>query len=210
MPDATTISSAAFAFGQWQLGGAPAAGRCSPVCARGRAAPQCRSRRLAAGTVEQDQTSSAWSGNVGLVFTPAAAWALTVNLGRAWRRAHAVRALRERPHIGEARYELGDSTLDPESNRAIDVGVRWRSARTPAGADRLSQRDLRLHLRHADRAGHRFDCPSIQYVQAEAELLGEKPCWRAAIGKGLILRGRADSCGARISSRTSRSRSFRR
>jgi outer membrane receptor protein involved in Fe transport len=190
VPDATTISSAAFAFGQWQLGGA--ASRWSLL-----AGLRADARRLSVdrddslGTVEQDQTSSAWSGNVGLVFTPAAAWALTVNLGRAWRAPTLFELFANGPHIGEARYELGDSTLNPESNRAIDVGVRWRSARTR----------LELTAYHNGISDFIYVTPTAlvidslpvyQYVQAEAELLGGEAMLEAAIGKGLIVRGRAD------------------
>ena len=191
VPDATTISSAAFAFGQWQLGGA--ASRWSLL-----AGLRADARRLSAdrddslGTVEQDQTSSAWSGNAGLVFTPAPAWALTLNLGRAWRAPTLFELFANGPHIGEARYELGDSTLVPESNRAIDVGLRWRTARTRLELTAYHNR-ISDFIYVTPTALVIDSLPVYQYVQAEAELLGAEAMLEAAIGKGLIVRGRADA-----------------
>jgi iron complex outermembrane receptor protein len=188
VPDATTISSAAFALGQWHLGG----GWSLLAGARADARHLGVDRNDSLGTVEQDQTSSAWSGNVGLVFTPAAAWTLSLNLGRAWRAPTLFELFANGPHIGEARYELGDSTLDPESNRAIDAGVRWHTTRT----------QLELSAHHNRLSDFIYVTPTTlvidslpvyQYVQAEAELFGWEARLEADVGKGLILGGHVDA-----------------
>ncbi|HUC41617.1 MAG TPA: TonB-dependent receptor [Gemmatimonadales bacterium] len=189
VPDATTISSAAFAFGQWHLGGST--GRWSVL-----AGARADARRLSAdpdsalGTVAQDQTSSAWSGNLGLVFAPAASWTLSVNLGRAWRAPTLFELFANGPHIGEARYELGDSTLDPESNRALDVGVRWQSAKTRFELSGYHNR-ISHFIYVAPTALVIDSLPVYQYTQAEAELYGGEASLETAVGTGLIVHGRA-------------------
>jgi outer membrane receptor protein involved in Fe transport len=191
VPDATTISSAAFALGQWHLGQG-ASSRWSVLAgARVDARHLSVDPDTALGTVEQDQTSSAWSGNVGLVFAPASAWTLSLNLGRAWRAPTLFELFANGPHIGEARYELGDSTLDPESNRAIDLGVRWHGAKTRFELSGYHNR-ISDFIYVAPTALVIDSLPVYQYVQAEAELYGGEALLETDVGKGLIVHGRAD------------------
>ena len=191
VPDASVTSGALFAFEQWDIGGSSS--RWSLL-----AGARVDGHRLHAdrddslGTVAQTQSSSAWSGNAGLVFRPATGWALSLNVGRAWRAPTLFELFANGPHIGEARYELGDSTLTPESNRGVDVGVRW------------SGREIRLEIAayHNRVANYIYVTPTTlvidslsvyQYTQAEAELLGGEARVEAGIGKGLIVRGRIEA-----------------
>lgn len=191
VPDATVISSAAFAFGQWQLGGSTR--RWSLL-----AGARVDARHLgvdpdsALGTVEQDQTSSAWSGDVGLVFAPAATWTLSANLGRAWRAPSLFELFANGPHIGEARYELGDSTLDPESNRALDVGVRWHSAKARFEVSGYHNR-ISGFIYVTPTALVIDSLPVYRYTQAEAELYGAEASLETDVGTGLIVQAQADA-----------------
>src|SRR6266540_88965 len=84
VPDASLISGAAFVFQQW-----------TPSSAGGRwtflAGLRADSRRLsvesdtALRVAAQDRNAQAWSGNAGVVFTPAGGLSLSLNVGRAWR-----------------------------------------------------------------------------------------------------------------------------
>src|SRR5213592_3136334 len=189
VPDANTISGAAFAFEQWS----PGAGRWTLL-----AGLRADARRLSAerddslGVVAQDRNSQAWSGNAGLVFTPAAGLSLSVNLGRAWRAPTLFELFANGPHIGEARYELGDSTMKPEASRGVDVGVRW------------SGRHARLQLAayHNRMSDYIYITPTVlvidslpvyQYRQAEAEMLGGEAVLEAEIGRGLVARSRVEA-----------------
>ena len=188
VPDATTMSGAAFGFAQGRLGG-----RWSLLAgARADARHLSADQNDSLGTVAQDQTSSAWSGNVGLVFTPSAAWTVSVNLGRAWRAPTLFELFANGPHIGEARYELGDSTLDPESNRAIDAGVRWHTTGTRVELAAYHNR-ISDFIYVSPTALVIDSLPVYQYVQAEAELFGGEALLEADVGKGLILSGHADA-----------------
>src|SRR2546428_722899 len=112
VPDATTVSGAAFVFDQWN----PGSGRWTLL-----AGLRADARRLHAdrddslGVVAQDRNSQAWSGNAGVVFTLAAGLSLSLNLGRAWRAPTLFELFANGPHIGEARYELGVRHADPAS-----------------------------------------------------------------------------------------------
>src|SRR5439155_469840 len=123
VPDARVRSGAVFAFEQ------AAFGRVS-VLAGGRVDLQ----RLTAdsnatlGLPAQTRDYTAFSGNVGIVYRVGGA-ALTANLGRAWRAPTLFELFSNGPHLGEARYEIGDAGLKPEAGTNVDVGVRWQGAR---------------------------------------------------------------------------------
>src|SRR3989449_79051 len=113
VPNANVLSSAAFAFEQWS----PGSGRWTLL-----AGLRADFRRLiperndSLGVVAQDRSNQAWSGNAGGGFTPVpgGALSLSLNVGRAWRAPTLFELFANGPHIGEARYELGDSTMKPE------------------------------------------------------------------------------------------------
>ena len=188
VPDANTVSGAAFAFDQWT----PGSGRWTLL-----AGVRADARRLHAdrddslGVVDQSRNSQAWSGNAGVVFTPAAGLALSLNVGRAWRAPTLFELFANGPHIGEARYELGDSTMQPEASRSVDVGIRYngRRARIELAAyhNRLSD-----YIYITPTAVFINSLRVYQYGQAEAEMLGGEASVEAEIGQGLVARGRVE------------------
>src|SRR5216117_2173758 len=126
VPNGSILSGAAFALGQW----ARSDGRWTML-----AGARADLRRLSVerddslGVVAQDRLSHALSTNVGFVFAPANGWALRLNGGRAWRAPTLFELFANGPHIGEARFERGDSTLKPEHSVGVDFGVRWSGRR---------------------------------------------------------------------------------
>ncbi|HEV8381437.1 MAG TPA: TonB-dependent receptor [Gemmatimonadales bacterium] len=188
VPSASTVSGAAFAFEQWS----PGNGRWTLL-----AGVRADARRLSAkrddslGVVAQDRNAHAWSGNAGVVFTPATGLSLSLNVGRAWRAPTLFELFANGPHIGEARYELGDSTLKPEASRGVDLGVRWTGRRAR----------LELAAYHNRLSDYIYITPTAvfidslrvyQYGQAEAELLGGEALLEAEIGRGFVARGRLE------------------
>jgi outer membrane receptor protein involved in Fe transport len=190
VPDASVLSGAAFAFEQWS----PASGRLTFL-----AGVRADARRLHAdrddslGVFAQDRNSRSWSGNVGLVFVPSpgGGLSLSLNVGRAWRAPTLFELFANGPHIGEARYELGDSTMKPEASRGVDLGVRWtgRHAR------------LELAAYHNHMSDYIYITPTAvfidslrvyQYGQAEAEMLGGEAVLEAEIGRGIVARSRVE------------------
>src|SRR6266545_882941 len=191
VPDASLISGAAFVFQQW-----------TPASAGGRwtflAGLRADSRRLsvesdtALRVAAQDRNAQAWSGNAGVVFTPAGGLSLSLNVGRAWRAPTLFELFANGPHIGEARYELGDDSIKPEASRAVDVGVRWsgRRARLEVAAyhNRVSN-----YIYITPTALTVDSLPVYQYGQAEAELFGGEALVEAEIGPGVVARSRVEA-----------------
>ncbi len=190
VPNANVFSSAAFAFEQWS----PASGRFTLL-----AGLRADARRLSAdrndslGVAAQDRNSQAWSGNAGVVFTPkpGGGLSLSLNVGRAWRAPTLFELFANGPHIGEARYELGDSTMKPEASRGVDLGVRWSGQRAR----------VELAAYHNRMSDYIYITPTAvfidslrvyQYGQAEAEMLGGEAVLEAEIGQGLVARSRVE------------------
>jgi iron complex outermembrane recepter protein len=189
VPDASTISGAAFAFEQWS----PGSGRWTFL-----AGVRADARRLSAdrddslGVVAQDRRSHAWSGNAGVVFAPAAGLALSLDVGRAWRAPTLFELFANGPHIGEARYELGDSTLLPEASRGVDLGVRWsgRHARFEVAAYHNRMSD---YIYITPTAAFIDSLRVYRYGQAEAEMLGGEALLEAELAPGFVARGRLEA-----------------
>jgi len=190
VPNANVLSSAAFAFERWT----PGSGRWTLLVGL-----RADARRLHAdrddsrGVVAQERNSQAWSGNAGIVFTPVPGGGLSVslNVGRAWRAPTLFELFANGPHIGEARYELGDSTMKPEASRGVDLGVRWsgRHARLQLAAYHNRMSD---YIYITPTALVIDSLPVYQYRQAEAEMLGGEAVVEAEIGQGLVARSRVE------------------
>jgi len=120
IPDATTTSAGAFGFEQMDLG------RVSVVAGvRGDMRSLSADANAALGLSDQSRHSSAVSGDVAVIVHPVADLALTANVGRAWRAPTLFEMFANGPRLGEARYEIGDATLDPETSLNLDGSVRW-------------------------------------------------------------------------------------
>src|SRR2546421_7815472 len=126
VPDARVRSGAVFGFEQASLGRV-----------RVLAGARVDVRRLTAdsnaqlGLAAQTRDYTAFAGNVGIVYGIGAA-ALTANVGRAWRAPTLFELFSNGPHLGEARYGIGDVGLEPEAGTGLGVGVRWQSGRVRA------------------------------------------------------------------------------
>ena len=189
VPDANTVSGAAFAFDRWS----PGSGRVTFL-----AGVRADARRLHAdrddslGVVEQNRNAQAWSGNAGVVFTPAAGLSLTLNVGRAWRAPTLFELFANGPHIGEARYEQGDSTLKPEASRGVDLGVRWSGRRTRFEVSAYHNR-MSDYIYITPTAVFIDSLRVYQYGQAEAEMLGAEALLEAEVAPGFIASGRVEA-----------------
>lgn len=193
VPDASIASGAAFAFEQLAIAG----GRWSLL-----AGARVDARRLnadadtALALTAQTRNATAWSGDLGIVFRPAADVAVSANVGRAWRAPTLFELFSHGPHLGEARYERGDATLVPEAGRSVDVGVR-------VGGQRLHVEFAAYHHAVSDYIYIRPDTEFIaslrvyQFAQADAELLGAEASLEAEVAPGLTARARFDEARGR-------------
>ena len=78
---------------------------------------------LALPATSRDYT--AVTGDVGAVFQLTPTLSLTGNVGRAWRAPNLFELFANGPRLGEAQFDIGDTTLTPEKSFNLDVGVRW-------------------------------------------------------------------------------------
>src|SRR6266850_2877966 len=191
VPNANILSGAAFAFERWT----PGSGRWTLLAGlRADARRRHADRDDSLGVAAQDRNSQAWSGNAGVVFTPTpgGGLSLSLNVGRAWRAPTLFELFANGPHIGEARYELGDSTLKPEASRGVDLGVRWsgRHARLELAAYHNRMSD---YIYITPTAAFIDSLRVYQYGQAEAEMLGGEAVLEAEIGRGLVARSRVEA-----------------
>src|SRR5438094_11923 len=133
VPDARTRSAAAFVFEQ------ATRGRWS-VLAGGRV----DLRRLTADSnatltlAPQRRDYTAWSGDAGLVYRPVETLAITANVGRAWRAPTLFELFSNGPHLGEARYEIGDPGLK-RAARHRSASISPRPSRCTGGSTRCAE-----------------------------------------------------------------------
>jgi len=187
VPDARVHAAGGFVFEQATLG------RWS-VLAGGRV----DLRRLTADSntalalSPQRRNYTAWSGDVGLVYRPGAALAVSGNVGRAWRAPTLFELFSNGPHLGEARYEIGRADLVPEGAANVDVSVRWQANRVEAEV--AAYRNAIAHYVFITPTNQFKDTLRIyRYDQADALLTGAEVSVGVAVATPLSLRGRFDA-----------------
>lgn len=75
------------------------------------------------------QSNTALAADLGIALRPTDRLSLKANVGRAWRAPNHFELYADGPRIGEARYEIGDPNLDPETSLAFDGGAQWEGRR---------------------------------------------------------------------------------
>jgi outer membrane receptor protein involved in Fe transport len=127
VPDARVTSGGAFGFEQFDFG------RASVVAgARGDVRSLSADANIELGLPDQSRHTGAFAGDVGVILRPTTDVAVTANVGRAWRAPTLFELFANGPRLGEARYEIGDATLDPETSLNLDGSVRWSRSRVHA------------------------------------------------------------------------------
>lgn len=187
VPDARVRSAAAFLFEEWPLG------RWS-LLAGGRVDLRhlATDANAALGLPAETRDYTAVSGNVGLVFRPRGALALTANAGRAWRAPTLFELFANGPHLGEARYEIGDPNLEPEAATNVDVGVRWTGSRLRAEVAAYRNAVAR-YVFIAPTGQVRDSLRVYRYEQADALLLGAEAALGVELSAALSARARAQA-----------------
>ena len=187
VPDANLATGGAFAFeqlttGKWSfLAGA-----------------RLDTRRLHAdrdtslAVPDQTRRYNAWSADGGIVFHPVEPVVLHVNVGRAWRAPTLFELFAHGPHIGEARYEQGDSTLRAETSRSVDVGLRVARSRMRAEISGYHTR-LPSYIYITPTAQVIDSLPVYRYAQADAELIGAELAFDVELYRGLVGRMNFDA-----------------
>jgi outer membrane receptor protein involved in Fe transport len=186
VPGATTSSVGAFSFEQLTFG---------PVSLVTGLRSDTRSLSSDASvplSLAADKRSwSATTGDVGFVIRPVPQLGLVANLGRGWRAPTLFDLYTNAPNAADARYEIGDPTLKAETDRSVDGGVRWASARVRADAT-VFQNTVDDYI---------FTTPTIEnigglkvfrHTQADARLTGAELSASVDVLDVLTLRGSHD------------------
>ena len=142
------------------------------------------------GVEAQNKNYNAFSGNIGGVWRVSNPVALSVNVGRAWRAPTAFELYVDGVHEGTARFEIGDSSMDPESSFNIDASAKYISG---AFQSELSIYNNRLNNYIFPNPTSEFDPKSgfrkYQYEQANARIYGLEYSLQAQTFSWLILSG---------------------
>lgn len=192
VPDAQARSGALFAFDE------AAFGQLSIV-----AGGRVDVRRLTAdpnatlGSSAETRGYTAVSGTLGAVYRPIATMALTANVGRAWRAPTLFELFSNGPHLGEARYEIGDAALKAEAGTNLDVAVRWQGGSLRAELAGYRNAIGRfIYITPIDSFVHVTPTDSLRvyrYRQADARLLGGEASMEFQVAAPLTLRARVDA-----------------
>lgn len=198
VPGARAEGAAAFAFEQVTLGPRWSALAGARVDLRRLDADS--NTDLGVGAQRRDYT--AWSGDVGLVFRPAAEIAVAANVGRAWRAPTLFELFTNGPHPGEARFEIGEGDLVPEAGLNVDLSVRWQADRVRGEVAGFTNTiDHYIHIAPtgaktcADSAtvcAPQDSLPVYRYAQADARLAGGEASLEVAVGAAIALAARVD------------------
>ena len=193
VPNARMRSGAVFGFEQASLGRVRVLAGARVDVRRLRADPNAK-----LGLSAQTRDYTAFAGNVGIVYRVAAA-ALTANVGRAWRAPTLFELFSNGPHLGEARYEIGDVDLKPEAGTNLDLGVRWQGehVRLELAAYRNAIGRF-IYITPTDSFVTISTSPPdslrvYRYRQADAHLLGGEAALEVEVAAPLTLRARADA-----------------
>jgi outer membrane receptor protein involved in Fe transport len=186
VPDATIGAGGAFAFERVNVGRLGLLGGLR-VDRRHTAADANALLNLA----DQTRDATEVSGNAGAVYRILESISVTGNVGRGWRAPNLFELFANGPHVGEARYELGNADLDPERSLSLDAGVRVRSGRMHAEVSGFrSKVDRFIYITPTDSliGGLRV----YRYRQDEALLVGGEASAEVEVARPLTLRGTVD------------------
>ena len=186
VPDARLASGAIFAFEQIDFG------KLGVVAgARGDTRSLHADANQELGISDQSRNVGAFAGDLGVIAHLARDVALTANVGRAWRAPTLFELFANGPRLGEARYEIGDPTLDPERSLNLDGSIRWSSSRARAEISAFSNRiDDFIYI--APTGEQQNSLPVYRYEHAQATLTGGELSADFDPAKMLTLRARYD------------------
>ncbi|MEZ4425796.1 MAG: TonB-dependent receptor [Gemmatimonadota bacterium] len=195
VPDATTSSAALFAFEQASVG---------PIRLLAGVRAETHSIDADANAdlalAAQTRSSDVVVGNVGAVLNLTGNLSVAANVGRAFRAPNLFELFTNGPRLGEARYEIGDPELTPETSVNLDGSVRWDSPRVHAELSGYHNR-IDDFVFVAPTGEFRNGLRVFRYAQANAELDGGEALVRVRPTDLLTLEARFDAVeGRRVAS----------
>lgn len=134
---------------------------------------------------------TAFSGSAGAVLHVGSGLSFTANVGRAWRAPTLFELFSNGPRLGEARYEIGDTSLKPENGIDTDVGLRWEPGFASVTVSAFRNR-INDYIYLAPTADSINGLRVFRNLQADARLQGYEAQAHIAAAAWITLDGRLD------------------
>jgi iron complex outermembrane receptor protein len=186
VPSATINSVAAFALEQFKTG---------PVAFL--AGGRVDSRNLSSDAqpeISRAADSESWtaaSGDVGVVVHLTPQLSALANAATGWRSPTLFDLYANGPNLAEARFEVGDPTMNTERSKSIDGGLRWASDRARAEVS-VFRSDIANFIFTTPTSQTRNGLQVFQHTQADARLQGAELSLEARVADQVVLRASHD------------------
>jgi len=131
------------------------------------------------------------TGDLGAVFRPTAGLTLSANAGRAWRAPNLLELFANGPRLGEARFDLGNTALKPETSFNIDVGVSWVRG-SVQGQIAMYRNRIERYIFGAPTTDFQDSLRVFRYTQTDATITGFEAQARTDILPRLAVGGRLE------------------
>lgn len=146
------------------------------------------------GVSKQERNYSAFTAQGGVSWQVTEQAALVASVGRAWRAPTPIELFVDGVHEGTVRYELGDSTLQPEASLNLEAGVRVNSAATKVDVSVYRNAiDRYIYLEPTGSVDSASGFDVYQNTQADAVLTGVELSMQWKATAGVQLRGGLDA-----------------
>jgi iron complex outermembrane recepter protein len=186
VPSATIGSAGAFALEQFTTGPVSllAGGRVDTRNLSADAQPEIQ-------RLSDSRSWSAASGDAGVIYHITPQLSALANAATGWRAPTLFDLYANGPNLAEARFEIGDPTMDTERSKTIDGGFRWVSDRARA--------EVSVYRSNID--DFIFTTPTnttqqglqvFRHTQADARLTGAELSLEARVSDQLVLRASHD------------------
>jgi outer membrane receptor protein involved in Fe transport len=186
VPSATIGSVGAFALEQFTTG---------PVSftAGGRADTRSLSSDAQSeiGRASDSRSWSAVSGDAGVIFHITPQLSALANAATGWRAPTLFDLYANGPNLAEARFEVGDPTMETERSKTIDGGFRWASDRARAEVS-VYRSDVDNFIFTTPTSTTQNGLQIFRHTQADARLTGAELSLEARVTDQLVLRASHD------------------
>ena len=186
VPSATINSAAAFAFEQLSLGAIDLV-----AGARGDSRHLSSDAQSQINRAADSRSWSAASGDAGVVVHPTSQLALVANYGMGWRAPTLFDLYANGPNLAEARFEIGDPSLETERSKNLEGSVRWQGPRLRADIA-VYQNTVDNFIFTTPTAATQSGLQVFRHVQSDARLTGFDASVEANVTDAFILRASHD------------------
>ena len=186
VPSAAINSAAAFAFERLSLGAIDLV-----AGARGDTRHLSSDAQSQINRAADSRSWSAASGDAGVVVHPTSGLAIVANYGLGWRAPTLFDLYANGPNLAEARFEIGDPTLQTERSKNLEGDIRWESARLRADIG-VYQNTVDNFIFTTPTSETQSGLQVFRHVQSDARLTGADAVIEASVTDRLTLRAGHD------------------